>query len=53
MVKLSEEFSDVDCAVDFMNSLQDPLCSYIVPKVESYNGEVICTYFVVYYEHEQ
>lgn len=53
-VKISKEFASIQDAVYFMNSLQDPLCSYVVPKV-SQNAFVdkavaYSTYYVVYYE---
>ena len=56
-VKLSREFASVQEAVSFMNSLADPLCSYVIPRV-SQNAFVAksvaySTYYVVYYEDER
>ena len=61
MVKLSQEFHTIKDAINFMNTLNDPLCSYVVPKVsqgfEYYQhystGPAVpyTTFFVVYYEH--
>lgn len=54
IVKVSKEFNTIQEAVEFMNGLKDPLCSYCVPNTRSYeSGTLVRTsYYAVYYEGE-